>query len=243
VLRRRLDGLRCKRPPTPCARQASHLMSLPPWEPFAVRMQARLELPRQTHHGRSSRRCPAVRSSGSFDRSACAVTVNALEDGLFHRESQQGGSDDHRRVHVERKGYACYRQNLQVVAHYHLERNHQGLYNRLISPESLVISQQGDVARHERLWRTTELLLPPSCLDGSVGRHRDNRRHGSEDRDVADHSRSIVDPTLLHSNANAFSSRCVSSFWVVRMFGQYAERYRRVLGMLSSREVRVLCPT
>jgi hypothetical protein len=39
----------------------------------------------------------------------------------------------------------------EFVAHYHLERNHQGLYNRLISPESLVISQQGDVARHERL--------------------------------------------------------------------------------------------
>jgi putative transposase len=39
----------------------------------------------------------------------------------------------------------------EFVAHYHLERNHQGLYNRLISPESLVVSQQGDVARHERL--------------------------------------------------------------------------------------------
>jgi hypothetical protein len=30
-----------------------------------------------------------------------------------------------------------------------------------------------------------------------------------EDRDVADHSRSIADPTLLHWNANAFRSRCV----------------------------------
>ena len=39
----------------------------------------------------------------------------------------------------------------EFVAHYHLERNHQGLGNRLISPESLVVSQQGDVARHERL--------------------------------------------------------------------------------------------
>jgi hypothetical protein len=39
----------------------------------------------------------------------------------------------------------------EFVVHYHLERNQQGLYIRLISPESLVISQQGDVARHERL--------------------------------------------------------------------------------------------
>ena len=39
----------------------------------------------------------------------------------------------------------------EFVAHYHLERNHQGLGNRLISPESLPGLSQGDVARHERL--------------------------------------------------------------------------------------------
>ena len=39
----------------------------------------------------------------------------------------------------------------EFVAHYHLERNHQGLGNRLISPESLPGLSQGDVGRHERL--------------------------------------------------------------------------------------------
>jgi putative transposase len=39
----------------------------------------------------------------------------------------------------------------EFVAHYHLERNHQGLGNRLISPESLPGLSQGDVARHVRL--------------------------------------------------------------------------------------------
>ena len=37
----------------------------------------------------------------------------------------------------------------EFVTHYH--PRYQGLYNRLISSESLVVSQQGDVARHERL--------------------------------------------------------------------------------------------
>jgi hypothetical protein len=100
----------------------------------------------------------------------------------------------------------------EFVAHHHLERNHQGLGNRLISPESLPGLSTGRRCTARASRRTTELLLPPSCLDGSIGRHRDNRRHASEDRDVADHSHSIVDPTLLHSNANAFSSRCVEQF-------------------------------
>jgi hypothetical protein len=59
----------------------------------------------------------------------------------------------------------------EFVAHYHLERNHQGLYNQLISPESLVVSQQGDVARHERLggllnYYYRRAALASSCLSG-----------------------------------------------------------------------------
>ena len=39
----------------------------------------------------------------------------------------------------------------QFVEHYHGERNHQGLGNRLISPEDIDRLGQGDVARRERL--------------------------------------------------------------------------------------------
>jgi hypothetical protein len=41
--------------------------------------------------------------------------------------------------------------NAQFVDHYHRERNHQGLGNRLISPEKVDLTKQGDVARWERL--------------------------------------------------------------------------------------------
>jgi putative transposase len=39
----------------------------------------------------------------------------------------------------------------QFIEHYHCERNHQGLGNRLISPEDLDRLGKGDVARRERL--------------------------------------------------------------------------------------------
>jgi hypothetical protein len=37
------------------------------------------------------------------------------------------------------------------VVHYHLERNHQGLGNRLIQPEAGHLTNTGAVQRHERL--------------------------------------------------------------------------------------------
>ena len=39
----------------------------------------------------------------------------------------------------------------EFVTHYHLERNHQGLGNRLISPEGPDPVGPGDIARRERL--------------------------------------------------------------------------------------------
>ena len=39
----------------------------------------------------------------------------------------------------------------EFVAHYHRERNHQGLGNRLISPDALDTAATGDIERHERL--------------------------------------------------------------------------------------------
>jgi putative transposase len=39
----------------------------------------------------------------------------------------------------------------QYLAHYHTERNHQGLHNQLIAPESGIGSQSGQVKRRERL--------------------------------------------------------------------------------------------
>ncbi len=41
--------------------------------------------------------------------------------------------------------------SVQFVEHYHSERNHQGLNNRLISPERFDRATQGDVVRRERL--------------------------------------------------------------------------------------------
>ena len=37
------------------------------------------------------------------------------------------------------------------VAHYHIERNHQGLGNQLISPEKGHLKNTGEVQRHQRL--------------------------------------------------------------------------------------------
>ena len=39
----------------------------------------------------------------------------------------------------------------QYLAHYHTERNHQGLDNQLIAPEPGLGSQGGQVRRRERL--------------------------------------------------------------------------------------------
>jgi transposase InsO family protein len=37
------------------------------------------------------------------------------------------------------------------VAHYHLERNHQGLGNQLISPEAIPADSNGTIQRRQRL--------------------------------------------------------------------------------------------
>jgi hypothetical protein len=39
----------------------------------------------------------------------------------------------------------------EFVAHYHLERNHQGLGNRLITPEACLSVHRGPIQRHQRL--------------------------------------------------------------------------------------------
>jgi len=39
----------------------------------------------------------------------------------------------------------------QYLAHYHTERNHQGLANQLIAPESNLGSHSGQVRRRDRL--------------------------------------------------------------------------------------------
>jgi hypothetical protein len=39
----------------------------------------------------------------------------------------------------------------QYMRHYHAERNHQGLDNRLIAPEGAVGRSQGHLVRRERL--------------------------------------------------------------------------------------------
>jgi putative transposase len=39
----------------------------------------------------------------------------------------------------------------QYLAHYHAERNHQGLGNQLIAPEAALSRQGGTVVRRDRL--------------------------------------------------------------------------------------------
>ena len=49
-------------------------------------------------------------------------------------------------------GEASLRYTLtQYLAHYHTERNHQGLHNQLIAPEPRVGEPTGQVVRRERL--------------------------------------------------------------------------------------------
>src|SRR5256712_4521899 len=47
--------------------------------------------------------------------------------------------------------HALYYAIQQYLAHYHTERNHQGLDNQLIAPEPVVGGQMGEVRRRERL--------------------------------------------------------------------------------------------
>jgi hypothetical protein len=54
------------------------------------------------------------------------------------------------------------------VAHYHSERNHQGLANQLISPEEGHLGSAGEVQRRQRFRRHAELLLPKRCLSHEV---------------------------------------------------------------------------
>ena len=62
-------------------------------------------------------------------------------------------------------GEASLRKRIfEFVAHYHLERNHQGLGNRLIiAPQAEVRIQGGDPAL-QPVGRNVELLLPPGSL-------------------------------------------------------------------------------
>jgi hypothetical protein len=39
----------------------------------------------------------------------------------------------------------------EFVSHYHVERNHQGLGNRLITPEAETLVSKGEIERRERL--------------------------------------------------------------------------------------------
>src|SRR5215472_11574162 len=60
----------------------------------------------------------------------------------------------------------------EFVAHYHLERNHQGLGNRLIMvPESEMGIWQGADPAPQPTWRDAELLLPPGSLSIERPRH------------------------------------------------------------------------
>jgi len=48
----------------------------------------------------------------------------------------------------------------EFVAHYHLERNHQGLGNRLLMPEAFAAHSCGLIRRRQRARRNVELLPP-----------------------------------------------------------------------------------
>jgi hypothetical protein len=52
----------------------------------------------------------------------------------------------------------------EFIAHYHTERNHQGLDNALICPDPGHAVIEGKVHRRERLGGLPELLLPQGCL-------------------------------------------------------------------------------
>jgi transposase InsO family protein len=46
---------------------------------------------------------------------------------------------------------AVRRATSEFVAHYHSERNHQGLKNKLISPDQTHLGARGEIERHQRL--------------------------------------------------------------------------------------------
>ena len=54
----------------------------------------------------------------------------------------------------------------EFTAHYHFERHHQGLGNRLILPNSAHMGNTGEVRRRERRW-DAQLLLSRRRLDFS----------------------------------------------------------------------------
>ena len=61
------------------------------------------------------------------------------------------------------------------IAHYHRERNHQGLGNRLIQPQPDHLANTGAVRRRERLGRNAELLiirLRPESRQAETARQR-----------------------------------------------------------------------
>jgi len=83
-------------------------------------------------------------------------------------------------------GAASLRTAIQnFVAHYHGERNHQGLGNRLISPEPGHLGTSGEVQRR-RGWAacstTTTAPLPEFGIQEreSAGRCREREPHGSK---------------------------------------------------------------
>ena len=49
------------------------------------------------------------------------------------------------------------------VDHYHLERNHQGLGNRLIIPMTGKVKTEGRIERRERLGRLLNYFYPAAC--------------------------------------------------------------------------------
>jgi hypothetical protein len=59
---------------------------------------------------------------------------------------------------------AVWKATAEFVAHYHSERNHQGLDNALICPEPELAGAEGEVHRRKRLGGLLKLLLPQGCL-------------------------------------------------------------------------------
>ena len=56
------------------------------------------------------------------------------------------------RLNLTRRGYYAVRKaTAEFMAHYHSERNHQGLDNALICPEPEHAGGEGEVHRRERL--------------------------------------------------------------------------------------------
>ena len=66
----------------------------------------------------------------------------------------------------------------EFTVHYHHERNHQGLDNKLICPDPELVREGGEVKRRERLGGIAELLLQNSCVT-TGGSNPDNRAGAS----------------------------------------------------------------